>query len=51
MNTIDFILLAVIAAAFITAVVFCIRRKKQGMGCCGGCENCSAACRRNEQRK
>ncbi|WP_303834141.1 hypothetical protein [Ruminococcus flavefaciens] len=45
MNTIDIILIAVIAAAFIAAVAVCIRNKKHGKGCGGCCVDCSACCR------
>ena len=40
MNLIDIVLIAVIAAAFILAVVSCIRQKKKG-SCCGNCSDCN----------
>lgn len=41
MNGADIILMIMVTAAFIRAVVKCIRSKKQGTGCCGSCGNCS----------
>lgn len=41
MKLIDYVLLAIIAAAVIAAVFFRIRRRKRGDGCCGSCGNCS----------
>ena len=42
MNIWDVILIALIAGAFVGAVVFTIRKKKSGGGCCGSsCDGCS----------
>ncbi|HRR77486.1 MAG TPA: FeoB-associated Cys-rich membrane protein [Ruminococcus sp.] len=44
MNTIDIILLILIAAALVWAVSFCIRSRRNGKGCggcCGDCSGCS----------
>ncbi|MBQ8983189.1 MAG: FeoB-associated Cys-rich membrane protein [Lachnospiraceae bacterium] len=42
MNTVDIILIILIAAAVITAIAFMIRNKKKGKGCCNACSKCSA---------
>lgn len=42
MNLVDFILIAVIAAAIFLAVRSILKRKKSGGCCSGGCSNCSS---------
>ena len=47
MNTVDIILIVLIAAAVIAAVVFRIRSAKRGKTCCGDCSQCcSQKCRK-----
>lgn len=50
MGIADFVLIILIAAAFVAAAAYSHRRK----GCCGGCKGCSAcgeeACRDGEKR-
>ena len=41
MNTVDIILLALLAAAVIGAVRSCLKRRKKG--CCAGCAGCGTA--------
>ena len=50
MTAADYIILAVIAALFTFAFVFCIRKKRRGG--CGGCSgNCSECGRKNGSDK
>lgn len=44
MNIADYILIILIAIAFITALVYIFRQRKSGhcFGCGGGCKNCSS---------
>lgn len=47
LHLIDYLLIAVIAAAFVGAVLY--RRRHRGCcgsggGCCGNCAGCAAAC-------
>ena len=43
MNIWDIVIIALIALAFIAAVIGIIKRKKRGCG--GGCNNCAADCK------
>lgn len=40
MNRYDIVLIAIIAVCVLAAVLFMIRRKKNGGGCCGNCGSC-----------
>ena len=41
---VDFVLIAVIAAAVIGAIILAVRRKKNGSSCCGDCAKCRSRC-------
>ncbi len=41
---VDFVLIAVIAAAVIGAIILAVRRKKNGSSCCGDCAKCKSRC-------
>lgn len=47
MNTADIILTVLIAAAFIAAVVRCIKNHRSGK-CCGECHSCTGCPHRNQ---
>ncbi len=47
MKPLDFVVLVMIAAAFVLAVLWARRRKKQGRGCCGDCGHCGG-CENNK---
>lgn len=50
MKPLDIILIAVLAAAFVAALVYSIRASRKGCG--GNCQMCdSGRCRRNASRK
>ncbi|MBR4201335.1 MAG: FeoB-associated Cys-rich membrane protein [Oscillospiraceae bacterium] len=50
MKPVDYIVLAVIAAALLRAAVQCIRRRKKGCASCCGCSadcgKCGGSCRK-----
>ena len=41
---VDYVLIAVIAAAVIGAIILAVRRKKNGSSCCGDCAKCKSRC-------
>lgn len=55
MNMPTIIVGLIVAAAFVLVVVFEIKKRKKGKGCCGGCSGCAMAgsCERkkDESRK
>ncbi|MBP3218588.1 MAG: FeoB-associated Cys-rich membrane protein [Lachnospiraceae bacterium] len=44
MNSWDLILALAVLAAFIFAVIHCIRIRKRGGSCCGDCGHCTMSC-------
>ena len=52
MNTVDIILIAVIAAVVGTAIFVVVYRKIKGKGSCScGCENCAYKCKNKAHNK
>ena len=51
MNAVDILLIILIAAAFISAVVFCIINRKRGKNCCGNCDGCNGCCNAGNKNK
>lgn len=50
MNTMDYIIIAVIALAFTAAAVYVIRRMKKGKCCgCGDCSGCGKCPNKNRE--
>lgn len=48
MNVYDYIILALVLVGIVSAVIFSVRRRKKGGGCCGSCQDCQANCKTRE---